>query len=395
MNRLLFLLIFVTVISLIFTSLTMTHLYVKAGKGSYLSISFSSSNEDSFVEPTDDQGFVDETPIQGSDDTQITYPDGSTCDILTTSCPVIEYPDGTICDPNTTSCIPPQITSPPSETPTETPAQGSGDTLDSTFVGPTSDSTVSCNPNAATVARGDQGDAVTTLQNSLMTLGYSLPQFGADGDFGSETEAAVIQFQTNNGLDVNGIVGPDTWARLCELLSSSGGTESPPVKTTPPQVGPISTRIPSSGPGYYTYCPRNPCENPDDRQFGTSQTIDSITEIAGNWNNANPNGPRIGIGDISLQGGGAFKNVDGTQAHSTHRDGKDVDIRPLRKDGMELPTNIADSSYDRELTRALLNTIRENPNVVRVLFNDEILIGEGLSAYSAGHGNHLHIDFRD
>ena len=52
------------------------------------------------------------------------------------------------------------------------------------------------------------------LQKQLLKLGYKLPKYGADGDFGSETKKAVKAFQTDKGLQVDGIVGPKTWAAL-------------------------------------------------------------------------------------------------------------------------------------------------------------------------------------
>ncbi|MGF1517888.1 MAG: peptidoglycan-binding protein, partial [Nodosilinea sp.] len=59
---------------------------------------------------------------------------------------------------------------------------------------------------------GMEGDAVRQLQQRLRTKGvYS----GAiDGIFGSQTEAAVRQIQTDNDLTVDGIVGPATWGLL-------------------------------------------------------------------------------------------------------------------------------------------------------------------------------------
>ncbi|MDD7184097.1 MAG: peptidoglycan-binding domain-containing protein [Oscillospiraceae bacterium] len=35
-----------------------------------------------------------------------------------------------------------------------------------------------------------------------------------DGDFGFDTESAVKQFQKNSGIEVDGIVGKDTWSEL-------------------------------------------------------------------------------------------------------------------------------------------------------------------------------------
>ncbi|MBX2836085.1 MAG: peptidoglycan-binding protein [Gammaproteobacteria bacterium] len=40
-----------------------------------------------------------------------------------------------------------------------------------------------------------------------------------DADLGPNSEAAVVAFQTNNGLDPDGIVGPETWAELRNQIS--------------------------------------------------------------------------------------------------------------------------------------------------------------------------------
>jgi lysozyme len=54
--------------------------------------------------------------------------------------------------------------------------------------------------------RGSSGDAVSALQTKLGIT--------ADGQFGTHTDATVKQFQTNNGLAPDGVVGPQTWAKL-------------------------------------------------------------------------------------------------------------------------------------------------------------------------------------
>lgn len=53
---------------------------------------------------------------------------------------------------------------------------------------------------------GCVGEDVKILQENLLKLNYKLPRYGADGDFGSETLAAVKSFQKDNGMEVNGIV---------------------------------------------------------------------------------------------------------------------------------------------------------------------------------------------
>lgn len=55
------------------------------------------------------------------------------------------------------------------------------------------------------------GGAVTNVQIVLSEAGYSVD---IDGYFGPGTERAVRQFQTDRGLEVDGLVGPDTWAAL-------------------------------------------------------------------------------------------------------------------------------------------------------------------------------------
>lgn len=65
-----------------------------------------------------------------------------------------------------------------------------------------------------TLRRGDKGDAVILLQSELIRLGYPLPKYGVDGDFGKETEMAVKQFQQDNRLTADGVVGPKTWKAL-------------------------------------------------------------------------------------------------------------------------------------------------------------------------------------
>ena len=63
-------------------------------------------------------------------------------------------------------------------------------------------------------AKGQDAEEVVYLQQLLIHHGESLPKYGVDGDFGSETLKAVKSFQKKHGLVVDGIVGPKTWAEL-------------------------------------------------------------------------------------------------------------------------------------------------------------------------------------
>ena len=65
--------------------------------------------------------------------------------------------------------------------------------------------------------KGDRGAEVRQTQRLLIATGYAMPQYGADGDFGSETETAVKTFQADNGLEQNGKVDKATMSKLLGL----------------------------------------------------------------------------------------------------------------------------------------------------------------------------------
>lgn len=61
---------------------------------------------------------------------------------------------------------------------------------------------------------GDEGPKVKELQNNLKKLKYNIGQFGADGKFGRDTKAAVRKFQADHRLVVDGLAGPNTFAKI-------------------------------------------------------------------------------------------------------------------------------------------------------------------------------------
>ena len=64
------------------------------------------------------------------------------------------------------------------------------------------------------LSQGDKGDQVKALQYLLMANGIKLPKYGADGDYGAETKAGVIEYQRKKGLGADGIAGPATFGKL-------------------------------------------------------------------------------------------------------------------------------------------------------------------------------------
>lgn len=91
---------------------------------------------------------------------------------------------------------------------------------------------------------GSRGDNVVQVQQTLNSKGYWCGT--ADGIFGPKTYSAVIRFQREAGLDVDGIVGPQTKKAL--------GYSSP---TYTPSRGARTLTLVATG-----YCPCAKCNYP-------------------------------------------------------------------------------------------------------------------------------------
>ena len=65
--------------------------------------------------------------------------------------------------------------------------------------------------------KGMKGADVAELQEELISLGYSLAKYGADGEFGPETARAVVAFQKAAGVKQDGQYGPETHDALMQV----------------------------------------------------------------------------------------------------------------------------------------------------------------------------------
>ena len=64
--------------------------------------------------------------------------------------------------------------------------------------------------------KGSKGEAVKMLQQALIDCGFELPKFGIDGDYGSETRQAVLNYQNSRESITlkDGVIGPETMRAL-------------------------------------------------------------------------------------------------------------------------------------------------------------------------------------
>lgn len=79
---------------------------------------------------------------------------------------------------------------------------------------------------------GSKGNDVKKLQSDLISIGYPVGKWGADGHFGDGTKDAVIRFQKYYKLAQDGIAGPDTLNKLRQVIDAKN--KPPTVIPKPP-----------------------------------------------------------------------------------------------------------------------------------------------------------------
>ena len=104
--------------------------------------------------------------------------------------------------------------------------------------------------NNQVLKRGASGSSVKELQNLLNQNGANLD---VDGNFGPATQSAVVNYQRNNGLTVDGMVGNETMGALTG--GGASGSTVPAAATTPAASGgnataPSNNQAPAASEGF-------------------------------------------------------------------------------------------------------------------------------------------------
>jgi penicillin-insensitive murein DD-endopeptidase len=102
--------------------------------------------------------------------------------------------------------------------------------------------------------------------------------------------------------------------------------------------------------GYYVYGDLHKQPARGAYQYAHPIMMTTILRVAFEWLAIDKR--RFGVGDISLAGGPK------TPDHQSHMNGLQVDIRPLRKDGLEERVLWSDPEYDKEGTMRLIELFR-------------------------------------
>ncbi|MBZ2207638.1 penicillin-insensitive murein endopeptidase [Massilia soli] len=132
--------------------------------------------------------------------------------------------------------------------------------------------------------------------------------------------------------------------------------------------------------GYYSYGQMDKKPDRGGYQYPHPIMMQAILRVALEWQAVDWR--RIGIGNISRANG--FDDDD----HGSHLNGLQVDIRPVRKDGLEVPVVWTDRQYDQEGTAKLIELFRTFAPVKIVLFNDTSI---PFVKTAKGHDDHFHV----
>ena len=133
--------------------------------------------------------------------------------------------------------------------------------------------------------------------------------------------------------------------------------------------------------GYYTYGLMDRKPDRGGYQYAHPIMMQAILRVSLEWQAIDRR--RIGIGNISRAD--SFDDDD----HDSHLDGLQVDVRPIRKDGLEIPVTWTDKSqYDRDATAKLIDLFRTFSPVRFVLFNDASI---PFVKIAKRHDDHFHV----
>jgi penicillin-insensitive murein DD-endopeptidase len=94
---------------------------------------------------------------------------------------------------------------------------------------------------------------------------------------------------------------------------------------------------------------------------------------------------KFGVGNISQENGPAYEK------HKSHRNGLQVDIRPIRKDGRhEQVFWYQVDDYDREATGKLIALFHAYTGVHKILYNDKH--ASPFVTHFKNHDHHFHVE---
>ena len=127
------------------------------------------------------------------------------------------------------------------------------------------------------------------------------------------------------------------------------------------------------------------------RRWGTDLTVERTLAVIRDFRAANPDAPRLAIGDLSRPRGGPFGRQYGGLGHASHQNGQDVDVYWPRKDRAEMDPK-KPRQVDRRLSQDLVNRfVAAGAEMVFVGPRLGLTGPRGVVQKLAHHDNHAHV----
>ena len=154
-------------------------------------------------------------------------------------------------------------------------------------------------------------------------------------------------------------------------------------------------QLPSEGEDFFTWdSVLHTAPNRDWRRYGTDQLVRVLLQVLADYRAANPDAPRVGIGDLSRPHGGNFGPQYGGLGHDSHQNGLDADIYYPRIDRLERGPARVDQ-VDRALAQDLVDRfVRAGAQYVFVGPHVGLRGKRRIVQPLTHHDNHLHVRIR-
>lgn len=125
----------------------------------------------------------------------------------------------------------------------------------------------------STLNLGSQGEQVKELQKYLQSTGQT--DLKVDGYYGPQTKAAVMQFQSKNGLVADGIFGPKSLGKLKTIASTDQQLDSAPLGSSP-----APTKAPDDPSNQFNTATGQPNVNYNPNDNGTPYNTGDVAQDA-------------------------------------------------------------------------------------------------------------------
>jgi Penicillin-insensitive murein endopeptidase len=148
------------------------------------------------------------------------------------------------------------------------------------------------------------------------------------------------------------------------------------------------TQLPIEGKDWVTWNPvTDSVPNAPGRLYGNERTIRTLLAVIEDYRAANPDAPRVVVGDISFEHGGPM------DAHVSHQSGLDVDIYYPRLDGGLRAPRLT-RAIDRRLSQDLLDRfVAAGAHMVFVGYHTGLRGPEKIVIPYPNHEDHMHVRF--